>query len=138
MVEDVFWNKQLFKYFKNEQKDQQSIKQFQLNTISYSKVFFFKTYFFSISISYMQILYDQKQPPEVFYKKVVLRRFTKFTGKHLCQRCFPVNFVKFLRTLFLQNTSGRLLPYDHISKMSTSISNCLKFKDKTSIKLMMT
>ena len=23
--------------------------------------------------------------------------------------CFPVNFVKFLRTLFLQNTSGRLL-----------------------------
>ena len=27
---------------------------------------------------------DQKQPPEVFYKKVVLRNFTKFTGKHLC------------------------------------------------------
>ena len=88
MVEDVFWNKQLFKYFKNEQKDQQSIKQFQLNTISYSKVFFFKTYFFSISISYMQILYDQKQPPEVFYKKVVLRRFTKFTGKQLCLSLF--------------------------------------------------
>ena len=61
----------------------------------------------------------------------VLRNFTKFTGKHLCQslsfnkvadlrpatllkkrlwhRCFPVNFVKFLRTPFLQNTSGRLL-----------------------------
>ena len=53
-------------------------------------------------------------------KKGVLRNFTKFTGKHLCQnlffnkvaglspatllkkrrwrRCFPVNFVKFLRT----------------------------------------
>ena len=52
-------------------------------------------------------------------KKGVLREFTKFTGKHLCQslffnkvaglrpatllkkrlwhRCFPVNFVKFLR-----------------------------------------
>ena len=88
MVENVFWNKQLFKYFKNEQKYQQSIKQFQLNTISYSKVIFFKTYFFSISISYMQILYDQKQPPEVFYKKVVLRSFTKFTGKHLCQSLF--------------------------------------------------
>ena len=83
MVEDVFWKKQLFKYFKNEQKYQQSIKQFQLNTISYSKVFFF-----SISISYMQILYDQKQPPEVFYKKVVLRRFTKFTGKQLCLSLF--------------------------------------------------
>ena len=29
--------------------------------------------------------------------------------KRLCHRCFPVNFVKFLRTSFLQNTSGRLL-----------------------------
>ena len=51
--------------------------------------------------------------------------FTKFKGKHLYQslslrpatllkkrlwyRCFPVNFVKFLRTPSLQNTSGRLL-----------------------------
>ena len=61
----------------------------------------------------------------------VLRNFPKFTGKHLCQslffnkvaglrpatllkkrlwhRCFPVNFAKFLRTPFLQNTPGRLL-----------------------------
>ena len=61
--------------------------------------------------------------PEVFCKKGVLRNFPKFTGKHLCQslffntvaglrpstllkkrlwhRCFPVNFVKFLRTPFL-------------------------------------
>ena len=53
-------------------------------------------------------------------KKWVLRNFTNFTGKHLCQSlffnkvagprhswhsCFPVNFVKFLRTI-LQNTSG--------------------------------
>ena len=56
--------------------------------------------------------------PEVFCIKGVLRDLTKFTGKHLCQslffikaaglehRCFPVNFVKFLRTSFLQNTSG--------------------------------
>ena len=59
-------------------------------------------------------------------KNCVLRNFSKFTGKHLCQshlcqrsatllekrlwhRCFLVNFDKFLRTLFLQNTSGRLL-----------------------------
>ena len=64
-------------------------------------------------------------------KKGVLRNVTKFTGKHLCQRlvfnkvaglrpatslkkrlwrrCFPVNFVTFLRTPFLQNRSGRLL-----------------------------
>ena len=59
-------------------------------------------------------------------RKDVLRNFAKFTRKHLCQslffhkvatllkkilwhRCFPVNFAKFLRTPFLQNTSGRLL-----------------------------
>ena len=64
-------------------------------------------------------------------KKDVLTSFTKFTGKHLCQtlffnkvtclrpafllkkrlclRCFPMNSVKFLRTPFLQYTSGRLL-----------------------------
>ena len=27
----------------------------------------------------------QKEPPEVFYEKGVLRYLTKFTGKHLCQ-----------------------------------------------------
>ena len=59
-------------------------------------------------------------------KKVLLENFTKFTGKHLCQslffdkvaglraatllkkrlwhRCFPANFVKFLRTPFLRKT----------------------------------
>ena len=58
----------------------------------------------------------------MFCKKGVLRNFAKFTGKHLCQslsfnkvaglrpvtllkkrlwhRCFPVNFVKYLRTPF--------------------------------------
>ena len=63
-------------------------------------------------------------------KKGVLRNFAKITEKHLCQslffnkveglrsatllkkrlwhRCFPVNFEKFLRTPFLQNTSRRL------------------------------
>ena len=73
----------------------------------------------------------QKQPPEVFYKKGVLKNFTKFTGKHLCQslfvnkvagprpatllkkrlwhRCFSINCVKGLRTPFLQKTSGPLL-----------------------------
>ena len=59
----------------------------------------------------------------MFYGKRVLRNFTKFTGKHLCQSlrpatllnkrllhsCFTVNFAKFLRTPFLQNTSRRLL-----------------------------
>ena len=77
--------------------------------------------------------------PEVFCKKGVLRNFTKFTGKHLCQspffnkveglrpstllkmrlwhRCFPVNFVKFLRTPFFIEHLWWLLLYcfrDHI------------------------
>ena len=44
---------------------------------------------------------------EVFCKIDVLRKFTKFLGKHLCQSLFfnkgaalPMNFVKFLRTYF--------------------------------------
>ena len=69
--------------------------------------------------------------PEVFGKKCVLRNFTKFTGKHLCQslffntvaglaglrpatlskkrlwhRCFPRNFAKFLTELFYRTFLG--------------------------------
>ena len=84
-------------------------------------------------------LYDQQKEfntarssrPEVFCKKYVLENFTKFTGRQLCQglffnkdaglrpatllkrrlwhRCLPVNFVKFLRTLFLIEHLGWLL-----------------------------
>ena len=61
-------------------------------------------------------------------KKVIFRNFANFTGKYLCQslffnkvaglmlatllkkrlwyRSFPLKFAKFLRTLFLQNTSS--------------------------------
>ena len=42
--------------------------------------------------------------PEVFYEKVNLKIFAKFTEKHLCQRCFPVNFAKFLRIHFCYRT----------------------------------
>ena len=56
---------------------------------------------------------DRSSRREVFCKKGVLRNFTKFTGKHLCQslwhRCFPVNFVKFLRTPFLKENLWWLL-----------------------------
>ena len=64
-------------------------------------------------------------------RKGDLRNFVKFTGKHLCRsvlfnkglrpatlskkklwdRCFPMNFAKFLRTPLLRNTSGRALLY---------------------------
>ena len=45
-------------------------------------------------------------------------------------RCFPVNFAKFLRTLFLQNTSGWLLLYlpCYPLKIKTYFDNTLSFR----------
>ena len=70
----------------------------------------------------------------MFCNKGVLRNLAKFTGKRLCQRlffnkvaglrtatlllkslwnrCFPVNFVKFLRTPFFTEHLRWLLPMD--------------------------
>ena len=81
--------------------------------------------------------------PEVSCKKGVLRNFTKFTGKHLCQslffnevtglrpaillkkrlwhRCFPMNFVKFSRTPFYVGHLWRLLlPLENIKETEVS------------------
>ena len=59
----------------------------------------------------------------MFFRIGVLKNIAIFTGKHLCwslllkksilkkrlqHRSFPVNIAKFLRTPFLQNTSGWL------------------------------
>ena len=89
-----------------------------------------------------ELYFCQKQLPRLLCKKGVLRNFTKFTGIHLYQslffnkvtglkpasllkkrlwhNIFPVNFVKFLRRPFLQNTSGRLVPFckQHSSRFS--------------------
>ena len=100
--------------------------------------------------------------PRCSVKKGVLRNLTKFTGKHLCQglflnkgaslrpatllkrglwqRCFPVNFAKFLRIPFLQtaplvaaSASSRFLKKMYPLKLlekwigqvkATSTSNC--------------
>ena len=76
-----------------------------------------------ISSQFYTICADERSSrSEVFCKKDILRNFAKFTGKQLCQslflnkvaslrpatllkkslwhRCFPLNFSKFLRTLF--------------------------------------
>ena len=93
-----------------------------------------------------------------FIKKGVFRNFAKSPGKHLWQslffntvawlrpatllkkrlwyRCFPVNFVKFLRTPFLQNTSGWLLLFffsqtEYQAKKSWAL-NILKKIDRSS------
>ena len=36
----------------------------------------------------------KKQPPEVFYKKAVLKNFAMFTGKQLCWNLFLIKFYK--------------------------------------------
>ena len=46
---------------------------------------------------------------ESLFNKVAGLRAAILLKMRLWHRCFPVNFVRFLRTLYLQNTSGRLL-----------------------------
>ena len=87
----------------------------------------------------------QKQSPEVFCKKGVLKNFANFTGKHLCWSllqtcnfvkkrlqhwCFPVKFAKFLRTFNLRNTCERLLLF--VSPQNTIASSSGELRlDKT-------
>ena len=95
----------------------------------------------------------QKQPPEVFCKKKVFLEvlqnsqentrarvfFNKVEGlrpatllkKRLWHWCFPVNFAKFLRITFLQNTSSRLLldiqSYENDTKSYKLLQQKLRF-----------
>ena len=46
----------------------------------------------------------------LYFNKVAGLRPATLLKKRLWRKCFTVNFAKFLRTPFLQNTSGRLLP----------------------------
>ena len=77
---------------------------------------------------------------DVFCKKEVLRNFAKFTGKHKKEQketlahWFPVNFVKFIRTLFLTDYLQWLLlrmsypilyPFSHI--LPRSLTGYLPF-----------
>ena len=76
----------------------------------------------------LQAFTGVEQPPDAFCKKVFLERCSQNSQEKACvkesiliklhskgcekrtwQKCFPVNLAKFLRTPFLQNTSGRLL-----------------------------
>ena len=80
----------------------------------------------------------------------VFRNFTKFTGKHLCQslffykvaglrpasllkkrfwhKCFPVNFVKFLRTPIFTEHLRWLLLLIHKVICHSWLSNCTASK----------
>ena len=99
---------------------------------------------------YCSICYRSSRP-EVFCKKSVLRNFAKFTGKRLCQslffnnvaelrpatltkkrlwnRCFPVNYAKFPRTLFFtEHLRWLLLLLDKIQLENRKKGNLKKGK----------
>ena len=108
-------------------------RKFAIYNLTFDILIFLLKWFFVKWIIQVNLdsLYDfQKQPPEVFYKKDAYQNFVKYTQKHLYQsfffikvgglrsatllkrlwhKCFPVNFVKFSKKPFLENTSGRLL-----------------------------
>ena len=90
----------------------------------------------------------------MFCKKRVLKNFTKFSGKHRCQspfynkvagrglqlyekkrlRCFPVNFVKFLRTpIFIEHLLWLLL--NHSPTPSFSIEMVKSESDELSLRM---
>ena len=93
--------------------------------------------------------YLRDSRPEVFYKKGVLRNFTKLTVKHLCQslffnkaagpatllkkrlwrRCFPVNFAKFPRTPFLTENLRWLLLIIQMSASSLLFHAWLSYEE---------
>ena len=77
----------------------------------------------------------RRQPPEVFNKKGFLKisqnslenacaRASFLKKRRLWHKCFPVNFAKFLRIPFLQNTSGRRIqnPLKIINTLSVSLT----------------
>ena len=98
----------------------------------YVRTFFVLQFNFSLHVCWRKrIVPDKCSHRSCSVKKGVLKNFAKFTRKHLCQSlffnkvadlrpatllkkrlwhsCFPVDFAKFLKAPFLQNTSGRLL-----------------------------
>ena len=48
----------------------------------------------------------KKQPPEMFYKKVVLKNFAIFAGKHLCWNLFLIKFHAYRPATFLKRDSS--------------------------------
>ena len=63
---------------------------------------------YSIRIGNLDWCKCQKQQLELFYKKGILKKYAKFTGKHLCQSLF-FNKIVSLRQRFLQNNPKWLL-----------------------------
>ena len=110
-----------------------------------------------IDVELIVISLDRSSHRSYFIKKCCLKRFAKFKGKHLCQSLFfnkvaglrlqlylkrdlaqvlSLNFVKFLRTPFLQKTSGRLLLPGPLSQREEEVVCTQKFGLEQNIQLM--
>ena len=83
------------------------LKTYFFKMFSLLLIFFIDTIIFVISSTQiacdvMCVQYVQKQPPQLFFKKGVLKNFANFTGKHLCWSLFfnkvaglrACNFIK--------------------------------------------
>ena len=133
-----------------------------MNIIIWNFFFFFRNN--QLELLYSKNISDKSRSSHqrCSMKKGVLRNFTKFTRKNLSRvsfliklqasglkpatflekrlwhRCFPVNFVQFLRTPFLQNTSDdcfyrsckiqRTTPVIEPFSMSVSLSVICTFR----------
>ena len=51
---------------------------------------------------------NKKQPPEVFYKKSVLKNFSILTGKYLCSSVFLIKLWPFRSATFLKRDSKQV------------------------------
>ena len=109
---------------------------------------------FGLMRKYFQV---RSSRPEVVRKKDVLRNFTKITGKHLSQslffnkvagarpttllkmklwhRCFPVNFVKFLRRPFFIEHFWWLLPSSAHHVISVYLCTEISYEEKFAEKI---
>ena len=76
----------------------------------------------------------QNQPPEVFCKQGVFKKFANFTRKHPCWNLFsiklrvfwfPVKFAKFLRTSIANNIYEKLLLF--VSPQDTIVNSSCEF-----------
>ena len=120
---------------------------------SFMKVWFCDWKFYNIieRTTWKGLRFSEEVAHRCSVKKSVFRNFAQITGKHLCQslffdkvpalrpatllkkrlwhRCFPVNFVKFLRTPFLKEHLRWLL--------LVFITHCIayKYRRTTSISL---
>ena len=107
------------------------------------------TAFLKKNMQYMKksFVSDRSSRPKVFCKKGVLRNFTKFTGKHLCQSLFfkkvaglrpatllkkrlwhswfPVNFVKRPAALLKKRLWHRCFPVNFVKRPATLLKKRL-------------